>query len=82
MCTCGQKMDMLHAMSCKKGGFITIRHNNVRDLTVNLLAIISNDVEIEPKLLPAIGDALDYQTANTSNEARVDIRARGYWERA
>ena len=63
-------------------GFITIRRNDVWDLTANLVTIISNDVEIEPKVLPVIGEALDYQTANASNKARVGIRKRGYWERA
>ena len=29
MCAYGHKMDMQHAMTCKKGGFITIRHNDV-----------------------------------------------------
>ena len=37
MCAYGHKMDMQHAMTCKKGGFITIRHNDVWDLASNLL---------------------------------------------
>ena len=38
-------------------------------------------MEIEPKLLPVTGEAFDYQTASTSNEAKVDIQARAFWER-
>ena len=38
-------------------------------------------MKVGPKLLPVTGQAFDYKTANTSNEARVDIRARGFWER-
>ena len=33
-------MDTQHAMSCKKGGFITIIHNDLRDLTANLLILL------------------------------------------
>ena len=40
-------------MSCKKGGFIAIRHNDLRDLTVNLLTELCKDVNIEPQLLTA-----------------------------
>lgn len=81
MPACGPKIDMQHAMSCKIGGFITIRHSNVRDLTDNLLTIICKGVDIEPQLLPVTWEAFHYQTSNTSNEARVDIRAQGFWER-
>ena len=73
ICACGHKMDMQHAISCKKGGFIRIMHKDAQDLTCNLLTIICKGVEIEPKLLPVTGEAFDYQTANTSNKARVVI---------
>ena len=74
-------MDIQHAMSCKKGGFITIRHNDLRDLTANLLTDIWRDVDIEPQLLPVTGETFENGTANTSNEARVDIKSRGFWVR-
>ena len=80
-CSCGSKMDIQHAMSCKKGGFVTIRHNNVRDLTANLLNEVCNDVNIEPQLLPVTGERFNNRTANVSNEARVDIKSRGFWVR-
>ena len=35
---------------CKRGGFVVMRHNNVRGFEVNLLNTIQNDVEIEPAL--------------------------------
>ena len=53
---CSAKMDIQHAMSWKRGGFVTIRHNDLRDLTANLLSNVCNDVEIEPKLLPVTGE--------------------------
>ena len=30
-CPCGQKFDANHALNCKKGGFVIIRHNTIRD---------------------------------------------------
>ena len=49
-CSCGQKYDVSHAMNCKRGDFIIMRHNNVRDFEANLLKTTLNDVEVEPKL--------------------------------
>ena len=68
-------------MNCKKGGFVTIRHNDLRDLTAKILSKVCNDIEIEPKLVPLSGEDLINRTANRSNEARLDadIRARGFW---
>ena len=35
-CPCGQFFNMTHALNCKTGGFITIRHNIVRDFEAQL----------------------------------------------
>ena len=37
--------EVRHALNCKKGGFVAIRHNNIRDYEPNLLAKIHTDVE-------------------------------------
>ena len=68
-------------MSCKKRGFVSIRRNDLRDLTANMLSEVCRDIEIEPKLTPLTCEELGNRTANTTNEARLDIRARGVWER-
>ena len=78
-CVCGSPNDVNHTMTCKRGGFVCIRHDEVRDLTANLLREICHDVTTEPSLLPLHGEHLRYRTANTTNEARVDISARGFW---
>ena len=39
------------------------------------------DTKIEPKLIPFSREELQGRTSNNSNEARVDIRTRGFWER-
>ena len=72
-------MDIQHAMSCKKGSFITIRHNDLLDLTANLLTEVCKVADIEPQLLPVTGETFNSRTANTNDEARVDIKSRGFW---
>ncbi len=39
-CACGKLFDVNHAMICPKGGFPIIRHNEVRDITADLLTEI------------------------------------------
>ena len=41
ICPCGQSYDVTHSMSYKRGGFIVMRHNNVRDFEANLLKQLS-----------------------------------------
>ena len=46
-----------------------------------MLSEVCKDVEIAPKLTPLTGEELGSRTANTTNEARIGIRARRVWER-
>ena len=41
-------------MNCKKGGFVSIRHDTIRDFEANLLKKVCAEVEIEPKLQPTM----------------------------
>ena len=79
-CPCGQPFDVSHALSCKKGGFIVQRHDNIKNLLVSLLAKVCKNVESEPHLLEITSESLNYATANTSDEARLDIKAQGFWQ--
>ena len=45
-CICGAQYDVQHAWSCEKGGFITLRHNHIRNLTAELLNQVTKDVKI------------------------------------
>ena len=68
-----------HAMICKRGGFVSQRHNELRDLEANLLSIVCSDVEIEPILQDISGEQLE-RGSNRAPDARLDIHARGFWE--
>ena len=68
-------------MNCKKGGFVSIMHNDLHNLTANTVSEVCKDTEIEPKLLTLPGEELYGRTTNRSNEVRFDIRADGFWER-
>ena len=70
---------MDHALLWKKGVFISLRHIQIQDLTANLLKIIYHDVLIELTLQQLTGELLHERTANITDEARVDIDARGFW---
>ena len=57
-----------------RGGFMCIRHNDLLDLTANMMSEVCKDTEIEPKLTPLSGGKLQGRTSKNSNEARIDIR--------
>ena len=78
-CVCSSDFDIEHALNCKKGGFITNRHNNIRDLTAKLLNEVTNDVEVEPLLEPKTGEQLRYKSSILTDNARADIAARSVW---
>ena len=78
-CPCGAVFSVQHAMSCKKGGFVHARHNEVRDLTASLLKEVCHDVAVEPLLQPLTGEQFRYKTAITSPEARLDVSVRSFW---
>ena len=75
-----REFDVNHAMICPRGGFPTLRHNEVRDLTADLLTEVCPDVEIEPQLQELTGEHFSLRTANTEDGARLDVKARGFWE--
>ena len=81
LCQCGKPFSVSHAMSCKTGGFIHIRHNDIRDFETELLSKICHDVEKEPGLQPVTNETFAHKTCIGGDEARLDIRARGFWRR-
>ena len=75
-CPCGQSFNVNHAMNCKRGGFIIMRHNNIRDFEANLMRKVCNDVETKPSLQPINGENV---AGLTGDEANPDVRARDVW---
>ncbi len=78
-CECGNNLSVEHAMSCARGGFPSIRHNEIRDLTATLLTEVCNNVCTEPELQPVSQEALRGASANRQDGARLDIAANGFW---
>ena len=78
-CTCGSSLTVEHALNCKCGGFPSLRHNELWDITANLLTEICPDVQIEPMLQSLSGEQFSYQSAITDNNARSDIAVSNFW---
>ena len=78
-CACGRKFEVEHALSCAKGAFPSIRHNEIRDLTAHLLTEVVHDICTEPDLQPITNEGLTGATANLQEGARLDIVASGVW---
>ena len=69
-CACGKRNSVDHALSCMKGGFSVLRHNNVRDTEAEIFREVCKDVTNEPPLIPSdkLGD-----------RSKLDIGAWGLW---
>ena len=67
-------------MVCRHGGLIVQRHNEIRDLEAEMLRTVCTDVEIEPVLQGITGKKLS-RGANKAPDARLDVHARGFWDR-
>ena len=80
ICACGVQFSVDHAMVCQRGGFIIQRHNELRHLEAEMLRMVCNDVEVELVLQEVTGETLNHG-ANKAPDARLDIHARGFWER-
>ena len=77
VCVCGCDFNADHAMICQRGGLIIQRHNEIRDLEVELLDMVCHDVAVEPTLQPLNGEELN-RVANTALDARLHVRCRGF----
>ena len=72
--------DLQHALSCKKGGFVSLRHNHLRNITSSLLQEVCKDVSVEPHLQKLSGETFEIKTTAMGDEARLDIAAHGFWQ--
>ena len=72
-CARGQRFSLEHALTCWRGGYIAIRHDEVRYLFATLLSETCHNVATEPELKPLSGTPL--ADANLTDGARLDIKA-------
>ena len=78
-CRCGQNFEINHVLTCRQGGYHTIRHNELRDTFASLLKEVCQEVMGEPPLRPLNGECLS-RSVNKEARARLDIRARDFWD--
>ena len=79
VCPCSKDFTVTHALNCHLGGFVDIRHDKIRDVECQLLKMAVNDVESEPQLQPVVNKLGYKKSAKLGDDARPDIRARGFW---
>ena len=80
-CVCGKTFNIDHALNCPRGGFPSVRHNEIRDITAEVLTEVCHGVGKEPHLQPVTEELLSHQTANREDGARLDIVAEDFWGR-
>ena len=68
-CGCGAANSIDHILICKKGGYVHMRHNALRDTEAKIMENVCKDVRTEPSLL---------EIEDRANE-RPDVSARGVW---
>ena len=78
-CACGSNFTVEHALSCPKGGYPSIRHNEIRDITAHLMSEVCHNVAVEPHLQPLTGETLRGASAIRQEGARIDVPADGFW---
>ena len=77
--SCDHPLTVEHSLSCPTGGFPSIRHNEVRDISALLLSEIYHGVSIEPHLQPLSGESLSHRSAIMDNVACLGIGVHGFW---
>ena len=62
-----------------KVDYLTIRYNEIRDLTASLLTEVYHKVQIEPTLQPLSGESFDHATLNKEDGASLDVSMNSFW---
>ena len=58
------------------GGFVTLHHNKLKDITGALLEEVCHDAAVEPILQPVPDNNLVPSKANSNDGARLDVSAK------
>ena len=75
-CECGTKFTIQHGFTCPRGSFPILRHNEIRDLTANLLTEVCHKVSTEPDLQPLSTETFSSNSTNTQDGVRLYIRCK------
>ncbi len=79
-CACGKENSIAHCLDCKLGGFVSMRHDQIRNTIARLMTKAGcKSVEIEQQLLPVEGELDDIKGVEKGDEARMDVTAVGFW---
>ena len=78
-CAGGNFFNVDHAMICKQGGFVIQRRNELRDLEAEALECCLQRCRDWSSI--AGSGEISNSGSNTSQDARLDVHARGLWER-
>ena len=70
---CSKPYNVQRAISCKKGGFVTLRHNELRENIAEMQEKVTSDFKVESASQPLSGEEIK---GNQSDEARSDISTR------
>ena len=78
MCICGEPSTINHCLTCKLGGYVSLRHDSLKGTIGKLLEQVCKDTVIEPNLINVTNEQLKHGT-DLSDGARLDISTRGFW---
>ena len=78
-CACGSKNSVDHSLTCKLGGYTSMRHNSIRNTEAQIMREVCKDVQLEPMLQPMENIVFDNSGTNDAPNARLDIAVRGLW---
>ena len=79
-CVCSTTLCIEHALRCPHGGFTITRHNEIRDFTADLMKNVCRNVVPKPTLHSLCSELLQPSSAITTDDARLDIQADGFWD--
>lgn len=66
---CEAKSNIYHMLICKTGGFVTLHHKEIENITADMLPMICKDVRTEPTLST---------TPSKNDELWPDISVRSF----
>ena len=80
-CQCDHSFTLDHILSCPKGGFPIICHNQVRNITSSLLSEVCSNNTIEPHLKYSHSwGTIKYEMCQPADpNAHLDLDANGVW---